>query len=403
MKRRIDIERGFIDLGNEIKILVKYIVPGTRLLYNTYDELGNIVHPAKVPFSLEKITELLNGQVESIFYSKPVVDNRFQYFNNTLEEYLESKTYQGPRSISVETQKVAVRAMENIIKALKEKDQMELDQARIVIEKLLHDIDNRDEEIINLIAIQDYDDITYTHSLNVGIISILLAKDIGFDTQTIKDIGLGGFLHDLGKIKIPYQILNKSTPLTADEYNIIKKHPVYGYELLKKDPKVNDTVKEMVLMHHEKYDGSGYPIGCKGNQISEGANIIAIAEAYDMLTTEHPYKKAVSPKEAFAIIIKDGGTHFKSDICRLFVNHLKKILLKEDQYFQVGNYVLLNTHEVALVKEKDSEMTSRPKIEIVVNHLGKILTKPVSVDLVVDGSRNIEKILDKNAFEGIFA
>ncbi len=389
------MESEFIDTGNEIKIIVKHLSPGTRLIYNAYDEDGNLIHHARVPFTLKKIYEILNSGIESLYYNKPVIGGKYQYCDN-IEAYLKNKVYKGPRQISIETQLNAVKAMDNIIQTIKNKEVLDLDEARCLVDTILYDMETSDEEIINLLAIQDYDDLTYTHSLNVGLIALSLAIKMGFKEEQVINIGIGGFLHDIGKIEIPYEIINKLDKLTYEEHDIVKKHPALGYEMVKNDPKISSEVKEMILFHHERYNGTGYPFGLKGDQLNDSFSIVAIAEVYDMMTEEQTYRKIYSPKEAFAYIAKEAGKQFNPHIAHRFVSGMRNTLLKESHYYSIGSYVLLDTHEVARVLSKDSELTSRPVIEIMINQHGKILIYPIYVDLKLEGgSRNIIKILDE--------
>ncbi|MDH4127549.1 MAG: HD-GYP domain-containing protein [Spirochaetota bacterium] len=386
-------DAGFIDLGDEVKIIVKYLIPGTKLMYKVYDEEGKLVLPPRTSFTQEKINELLTSGVETLYYSKIEPDSSIMETKN-LHEYLNNNVYKGPRAITIETQKEAVSTMKKLVLAIDNNEDFNFDDTKRIAERILHDIDEADEEIINLLAIQIYDEYTYTHSLNVGIISMMMARKIGRDDKFVKEIGLSGFLHDIGKTKIPYELIHKKEPLTPKEFEIMKKHPVYGYELIKDSPQLSKSVKDVILLHHERYDGSGYPFGLKGDQISDEVGIVAIAESYDSLTSDHPYRKAHSKRDSFQKLLKETRTLFKTDVVHRFVNDVGNILLKENNFFTIGCYVLLNTNEIAKVVSKDSEMTSQPGVEIVVNQQGKILSKPIYVDLMRDGTRYIVRLVD---------
>ncbi len=391
-----------VDKGNEIEVIVKYLKPGTRLVYNVYDSDGNLIHPAKKNFHEDIIYKLLESGIEYLYYTKPVINDQYQYCNN-VEEYLDQNIYNGTRAILLETQKKAVSTMKTIVQMIKNRQELKLNDARSLINNILHDIQTSDERVINLLIIQNYDDLTYTHSLNVGIISIAFALKLGLKENQIKDIGLAAFLHDIGKLKLPYEIINKADPLTTEEMVIIKKHPVYGYELLQNNSELSDHVKNIVLLHHEKVDGSGYPFGYKDKQLAEDVAIVSLAEAYDMLTTDHPYKNSISSREAFNRLLKGSGKHFHSNLIHRFINEMRNILLKENHFYSIGSYVLLDTHEVGMILSKVKDMTSRPQIEILINPYGKILENPQYVDLKFDQSRNILKALDDFMINSILA
>lgn len=381
------MEKAFNDLGDKVQINVKHLKVNTVLNCPTYDEDGKEIQAAYTPFTKEVIQELINKDIDKIFYTKPKNVDAVIYQKN-LKDYLNKNVYQGPRTIKVETQKKAIAVMENINEALKNRKDLDFSASNKLMDNLLNDISNSKVEIINLLDIQAFDDYTYSHSLNVGIIGMTFAMKLNMDSKTIKNIGLGGFLHDIGKIRIPYDILRKEEKLLEKEIKIVKNHSRYGYEMIKDSKELDELVKKIVLLHHEKYDGSGYPFGFKEQQLDDAVMVIAIAEVYDTLTSHLPYCSPVAPKEALKIILKNAGTHFKPEMAHQFAKNMGH-LLKENQFYQIDDYVLLSTKEVGRVISKDSEITSRPGLEIIQNAKGEILSKPLSINLNVDSSRDI--------------
>lgn len=169
-------------------------------------------------------------------------------------------------------------------------------------EKLIFDIMNEIMDSINVIEniqyMKDYDNYTYEHSLNVTIIAIMISKEIELCRNDIYEIAMGCILHDLGKMQVSTAILNKPLTLTTEEFDTIKKHPIDGYNLVKNNKKLTETIKEIILTHHEKLDGSGYPFGISENEISTGSRICAIADVFDAMCSERPYKAALSYAES---------------------------------------------------------------------------------------------------------
>ena len=163
--------------------------------------------------------------------------------------------------------------------------------------------------------------------------------------------------------------------------------------IIKNNLSVSELVKKIVLFHHEKHDGSGYPLGIKGDKILFDVSIITISDFYDALTTERPYKKAFTSKETFHHILKKGGSYFKMEMAHRFVDEMV-MLFKESSYLTIGCYIQLNTNEIAKVVSKDYELTARPCIEIIETSHGKVLDKPIHVDLNLDNTRHIIKIID---------
>ena len=173
-----------------------------------------------------------------------------------------------------------------------------------------------------LIRITEHDYATYTHSINVGILSLAFAKSILKDVskKEFYNLGSGFFLHDIGKAVIPLDILNKKGPFGFNDWMIMKTHPQKGYKMLKKAGVISEEASTIVLQHHERTDGSGYPKGLKGNGISVLGKICSIVDSFDAMTTNRYYQPALSSFEAMNIIKgKMQDKKFDSDIFKQFV------------------------------------------------------------------------------------
>lgn len=174
-----------------------------------------------------------------------------------------------------------------------------------------------------ILAINAKDHYTYQHSKNVAKFSRFIAKHMGFSQKEIEDIELAGYLHDLGKIAISDAILNKKEELTEEDWKEIKKHPLKSAEIIQPIECMSVTI-EMVRHHHERIDGKGYPDKVKGNQISVGAKMLAVADSYDAMTRERPYRKAFSKRDAIKEMEKNNGTQFAPEIVKILFHYLKK-------------------------------------------------------------------------------
>ncbi|MDH5680871.1 MAG: HD-GYP domain-containing protein [Spirochaetota bacterium] len=386
------MQKGFKDLGDSVEMTVKFIQPGTVLACPVYSKTGDIVQAAYTPFTTEYISKLQRMGLDTIFYSKKS-SNMQPIYAKDLREYLQKNVYKGPRAISLETQKKAMEVTEKINRTIKEHQKVSfINDTKDLVDNILHDIQGSHHEIINLLDIQTFDDHNYSHSLNVGVIAMLFAQILGKSKDEVRDIGIASFLHDIGKIRLPYDLIHKEDTLTNQELEIIRKHPRYGYEIVKESIELNEKVKKIILFHHERYDGKGYPLGLKGDQIDDDVYIVALAEVYDALTTELSYKKAFTMQKAFNLIIRDSGSVFKPEFAHMFTKEMT-VLFKESAYIPDKCDVLLNTNEVARVISKDSVLTSRPCVEIIRNSAGQEM-KPLYVDLRLDGTRHIVRIMN---------
>lgn len=154
-------------------------------------------------------------------------------------------------------------------------------------------------------CMKEHDDATYIHCMNVALICNVFARWLRLDEEEIRNVTLGGLLHDIGKTMIPDQIIKKPGKLTAQEYNTIKRHPLEGYRMLQ-NSELSENILNAVLMHHERCDGSGYPLGLTGEKISSYAKIVAIADVYDAMTSARVYRGPLCPFKAIALFESEG-------------------------------------------------------------------------------------------------
>jgi putative nucleotidyltransferase with HDIG domain len=206
-----------------------------------------------------------------------------------------------------------------------------------IAEVVYKNVDDSNHIAKCLMEIRTMDEYTYTHCVNVSFYSMLIAKWLKLSPQIIKDVIRAGLLHDIGKVKISNEILNKKGKLSSQEFEVIKKHSLYGYELIKDIPELSEGVKQAVLSHHERMDGSGYPQGLTGSTIGLYAKIVAVADVYDAMTQNRIYKNKVSPFEAFEMFSTIGLSAFDTDVLSIFLKHLSASY--------IGTNVLLSNGE----------------------------------------------------------
>jgi len=204
--------------------------------------------------------------------------------------------------------------------------------------------------------IKNADEYTYSHCVNVSLYSMLIGKWLKLPENEIRLLMIAGLLHDVGKAKVPFEILNKPGPLTQKEFEVIKKHSEYGYEIIKDIPGIDGKVKNAVLMHHEKENGKGYPFGTKGADISYFAKIISIADVFDALTSERVYKSRLTPFDTFREFERIGIGEGNYDI-RILLTFLYNI----SQYY-TGSKVKMSTGKVGEIIYIPPHNISRPVV-----------------------------------------
>ena len=186
-----------------------------------------------------------------------------------------------------------------------------------VVDAILAD-DKTNKELL-MLSSHDYD--TYIHSVNVGLLAISLSKTLfkKSDAHDMHEVGAGFFLHDIGKVKVDINIIKKPAVLTDEEMMEIRRHPQYGYEILTDTHQLSDECKKIVMQHHERNNGSGYPAGLKGEEIHLYGRICSLADVYDALSSRRPYKQPLRPYEALNVMKEEMLEHFHQDLFKKFV------------------------------------------------------------------------------------
>lgn len=226
-----------------------------------------------------------------------------------------------------------------------------------LLDDIIDEISTDKNAMINMVDLKVFDDYTYYHCVSVAALSIMVGVAAGMNRSGLYKLGMGALLHDLGKIFIPKEILNKEGPLDHDEYELMKKHSQYGSDYLKKQNTLPLESIIAVLTHHERYDGTGYPLGLPHTKQTLEGKIIAICDNYDAMTSDRPYRKAFSPSEAMEHIMGNTGTMFDPKVLEIF---LKKIVL-----YPVGSIVRLSNGKRGMVIENYPHSFMRPKVKII--------------------------------------
>ncbi len=272
------------------------------------------------------------------------------------------------------------------------------------VRKLLVDIELivhhliKGEIVLGLNSIKSYDNYTFQHSMDVTVISILIGRRIGLSSRRLRELGMGCLLHDIGKTFISRDILNKPGPLTPDEIERMKLHPLIGFELVRGVESIGILPPHVVLQHHEKQDGSGYPRGLTGKNrlgISDEprtihlyAGIAAVADIFDALTSDRPYRAALPPEEAVKIIRSMSGESLNREILRAF--------LAITPVFPVGSTVRVvrgrYPNHIGVVSAQSPDHLDRPVVRLLFDGNRRRIA-PVDLDLAGEEGTEIVSVL----------
>ena len=222
-----------------------------------------------------------------------------------------------------------------------------------ITDELMKAIEDNDAIAVDVSMLKVSDEYTFKHSVDVATISMVIGKKYGLSGKDLHDLGIAGLLHDVGKSKIPNEVLNKPSKLTDEEFALMKKHSLFGFEILKERHEFSERIMHGVLQHHEKINGKGYPFGNNADKIHTFAKIISVVDVYDALVTERPYKKAFPKGVAVEMIMAMTG-ELDIDAMKSF---LDSIIL-----YSVDSIVTLSNGEKAKVIENSTTNCLRPKV-----------------------------------------
>jgi putative nucleotidyltransferase with HDIG domain len=246
----------------------------------------------------------------------------------------------------------AMKSMSSIFLNVASGNTIELERSTNDVKKMIDYILEIGDVNKSIYDIQTYDNYTFVHSIDTCIMAVFLGKTAKVNRKDLETLGIGAVLHDVGKIRVPIEILNKTEKLTDEEFKEIKKHPVYGVELLKNNYSIPDSIIKIVGQHHERIDGRGYPLGIKGPQITKFAKIVCICDVYDAVSNDRCYRKKFSLNDAYELILSGSGSSFDRDLVEDFKNTFS--------IYPLGCHVKLSNNRDGYVVGQNKGFPDRP-------------------------------------------
>jgi putative nucleotidyltransferase with HDIG domain len=276
--------------------------------------------------------------------------------------------------------KEAKQTLQKVMEDIRLGKQIKLEKVESTVEKMVDSIFRNQDALANLCRIKETDEYTFSHSVSVCVLMISFAKHLGLDSQTIKEVGMGGLLHDIGKTNTPVEILNKKDRLTEDEFITMKEHAVQGIVLLYDYSDIYEKSVCVAAHHHERFDGTGYPNGLKGEEISKFGQMAGIVDVYDAITSDRCYCKGMQPTEALKKLFEWSKFHFNSDLVQQFIQCVG--------IYPVGTLVLLESGMLSIVLNHGEKSLLQPAVRIVFDTNKMKYVTPYDIDLSHGGNKD---------------
>ncbi|MGL4818378.1 MAG: HD-GYP domain-containing protein, partial [Bacilli bacterium] len=334
---------------------VENLKENNRLVVPLYNQYGRILVNSHVSLTKTMIERIKKYGVGRVF-----VESAYE-----VEATTETLSAEERGQFVLEIERTFQQISQNYNEQLPKNIQIDYNSLTQIVYRIMRIIEKREELVSVLSEMYVTDMYTMTHSLQCTVYSLQMGRAFGFSKDKLVQLGIATLLHDIGKLAIPDSILQKTDRLTDDEFRMIKRHPLFGYALLEPIAEVDRHVLRCVLEHHERLDGSGYPHGKSGEEISEFAQILAVVDVYDALTSHRVYRqRTFLPFEAMQLIEQDVGTKFSQ---RVFSTFKQAIIL-----FPNGTVVTLNDGRRGVVFKQNSRQAERPIVRIIEEN-GKIV------------------------------
>lgn len=334
---------------SSIKILTSQAIPGMVVSEDVYTKDLHLIIAKDTTLTDRIITRLNFYSITdfSIYSDDNLIETETEYFENTF--YSEIKKSEAFSRFNKAYQNSVNRLKDSIDDLMENQNEVDTDILLSEVRNILYQC-NTSIELFNMLhCMREYDDTTYIHSLNVSLICNIIGKWLNFTPEDLEIITLCGLLHDIGKLLIPNNIITKPGKLTEEEYSLIKTHTVRGFRVLK-DKNIDERIKNVALMHHERCDGSGYPNGLVSHEIDSFAKLVSIADVYDAMTCARVYRGPLCPFEVISLFETEGYLKydtkyiltFLEGIVQTYINNSVRLNNKME-----GEIVLINKFELS--------------------------------------------------------
>jgi len=266
----------------------------------------------------------------------------------------------------------AVSAVENIWERTEKAGNVDAKTAQNVVNGLAQAVAHNRNSLLALTALKNFDNYTFTHMVNVSVLTMSQARTLGVDGPLLREFGLAALMHDIGKVRVPPAIVKKPDRLTEEEFRVMKRHPVEGAEILRRTPDIPPLVPLVAFEHHLRLDGTGYPDVSRPT-LNLATMLTSVADVYDAMRSQRAYQQSFPSERVVEVLKRNDGTQFDQHLVRRFVQLLG--------IYPVGTAVRLDSDEIGVVLRVNAADPHRPRVRVVVSGTGEQLARPYDLDL----------------------
>jgi HD-GYP domain-containing protein (c-di-GMP phosphodiesterase class II) len=269
--------------------------------------------------------------------------------------------------------RAAVQTVNAVLEHVEAGRGVDLENVQNAVSPVIESVMRNPDAMVWLVTLQKQDEYSYHHSIASSVWAVVLGRHLGFDSRSLDILAIGGMLLDIGKARLPPELLMKEGDLSTYEINLLRQHVDYSLDMVSKTPGIGREVLDMIEYHHERFDGSGYPKGAASSDIPVYGRIAGLVDCYDAMITARVYAPAMSTYDAIRELNAQSGTLFQRELVEQFVQAMGM--------FPTGSLVELNSGEVGIVIEQNRVRRLRPKVMILLDSKKEPLKKPKTVDL----------------------
>ena len=309
------------------------------------------------------------------------------YVRNPLFQDIEAEEV-----VTEDNRRKAVMALKSAVTAYQKTKVLDIQPLRKVLRDLVVEIIRNRDSMIHQLDMRTLQDYVYAHSVNTCVLSVLIAVNLDYPEAKLTDLALGTMLHDIGMMMLPDALLLKMGNLTPEESKQVQQHPEDGFNILRTVREIPITVAHIAYQHHERVDGKGYPRNLTADKILEFAKVAAVADTFDALVSDRPYRKGMVPHEAYEVMMALADSYVDRDILHLFLTHVA--------IYPVGAVVQLDNGQYGVVTKVLPRLQTRPQVRLLTDRQGALLSEQTEIDLTQHLTLMISRVLkEKEVFE----